>query len=274
MSDGQGYVDEAAAKVLDDWKMVELIDGQVLRTPSSGLRASSVAVALIALLVEYERAEASVYVFTRSLALHLFPSRPDYFRRADATVVLRSRLPDGLTDDDLRIAPDVVAEVVGLETLAANLDEKIADYLAAGVRMIWVIYPGTRTVMVYRPGVPVLRLTPPRSLYGFDILPGFSHRAGRLFYHGLEGDQDYHRIRGTVQCPCCHYWTLFEPARWEICPVCFWEDDGQGDADADEVFGGPNGSESLTTARANYLRIGAAEERCLGFVREPHPWER
>jgi hypothetical protein len=38
--------------------------------------------------------------------------------------------------------------------------------------------------------------------------------------------------------------------------VCFWEDDGQDDIDADIVYGGPNGSLSLTQARHNYQERG------------------
>ena len=41
--------------------------------------------------------------------------------------------------------------------------------------------------------------------------------------------------------------------------VCFWEDDGQDDYDADVVRDGPNGALSLTEARAIYRRIGACE---------------
>ncbi|MDP9163351.1 MAG: hypothetical protein M3N06_04575, partial [Pseudomonadota bacterium] len=47
-------------------------------------------------------------------------------------------------------------------------------------------------------------------------------------------------------CPCCGNRTVGERATYEICPVCFWEDDGQGDADADVVMGGPNKDLSLT----------------------------
>jgi hypothetical protein len=42
--------------------------------------------------------------------------------------------------------------------------------------------------------------------------------------------------------------TLNERGGWEICAVCFWEDDGQDDHDADNVRGGPNGALSLTQA--------------------------
>jgi hypothetical protein len=55
--------------------------------------------------------------------------------------------------------------------------------------------------------------------------------------------------------------------------VCFWEDDGQDDGDADENRGGPNGSLRLTEARANYLRLGACEEKMVENVRPPRPEE-
>jgi hypothetical protein len=73
---------------------------------------------------------------------------------------------------------------------------------------------------------------------------------------------------GPYPCPCCHFVTLSERGGYEICQVCFWEDDGQDDHDADEVRGGPNQSLSLTEARKNYLRIGAKAERNLPHVRK------
>lgn len=74
-------------------------------------------------------------------------------------------------------------------------------------------------------------------------------------------------------CPCCGYRTLMENAAYEICPVCFWEDDGQSDRDADEVWGGPNGQLSLRQARANFRAFGAAHERFRAKVRAPLPAE-
>lgn len=52
-------------------------------------------------------------------------------------------------------------------------------------------------------------------------------------------------------------------------PVCFWEDDGQGDHDADVVRGGPNYDLSLAVARENFRRIGAADPKNLPHVRAP-----
>ena len=75
-------------------------------------------------------------------------------------------------------------------------------------------------------------------------------------------------------CPCCGYKTLSERGGFKICPVCFWEDDGQDDAEADLVRGGPNYSLSLTQARANFERIGACEKRCIKHVRAPRSEEK
>ena len=78
---------------------------------------------------------------------------------------------------------------------------------------------------------------------------------------------------GPFRCPCCGSLTLDERGGYDICPVCFWEDDGQDDHDADVVRGGPNGKLSLTQARDNYRKFGACEERCISFVRVPLPEE-
>jgi hypothetical protein len=57
-------------------------------------------------------------------------------------------------------------------------------------------------------------------------------------------------------CPCCGRRTLARRNEYDICRVCWWEDDGQDNADADEVWGGPNYEVSLTQARVNVLLHG------------------
>lgn len=54
-------------------------------------------------------------------------------------------------------------------------------------------------------------------------------------------------------CPSCGYPTLTERGAYEICSICYWEDDDQDDPEADKVWGGPNASLSLTDSR---LQIG------------------
>jgi hypothetical protein len=55
-------------------------------------------------------------------------------------------------------------------------------------------------------------------------------------------------------CPCCGYPTLHERGSYEICSLCNWEDDGQDDPYAVEIWGGPNRAYSLTEARENFKK--------------------
>jgi hypothetical protein len=58
-------------------------------------------------------------------------------------------------------------------------------------------------------------------------------------------------------CPCCGYRTLDERGGYDICPVCFWEDDGVDDPAAGS---GPNHM-TLAEGRDNFARLGACSER-------------
>ncbi|MFI6824377.1 CPCC family cysteine-rich protein [Micromonospora sp. NPDC050187] len=78
---------------------------------------------------------------------------------------------------------------------------------------------------------------------------------------------------GPYACPCCGYLTLSERGGYEICDVCFWEDDGQDDHDAAHVRGGPNRNLSLLDARRNFARCGASDPKDLAHVRPPRPDE-
>ncbi|GAA4561508.1 CPCC family cysteine-rich protein [Planotetraspora kaengkrachanensis] len=74
-------------------------------------------------------------------------------------------------------------------------------------------------------------------------------------------------------CPCCGFLTLSERGGYEICPVCFWEDDGQDDHDADQVRGGPNYELSFTQGWRNFTEFGASRKKDRGHVRAPRPEE-
>lgn len=111
-----------------------------------------------------------------------------------------------------------------------------------------------------------------------DLSPEEIERRKRWFeqYCDTLGNSSVVRPRseGVVyRCPCCGCRTLSERGGFEICPVCFWEDDGQDDADADAVRGGPNGSLSLTQARQHFREFGACDRKSLGYVRKPTPDE-
>jgi Uma2 family endonuclease len=90
----------------------------------------------------------------------------------DASFIRRGRLPND-------VPPDL--EVVSPSNMAEDLMQKIEDYLQAGVRMIWVVFPKSRTILVFRPDHSVSMLKPENELSGEEVIPGFSCRVAELF---------------------------------------------------------------------------------------------
>lgn len=66
------------------------------------------------------------------------------------------------------------------------------------------------------------------------------------------------------QCPCCDYFTLETKAGYDICPVCFWEDDGLEFENLDEESG-PN-KITLREGRANFKKHGACDIKMVPNV--------
>jgi hypothetical protein len=64
------------------------------------------------------------------------------------------------------------------------------------------------------------------------------------------------------------------PSALGLCPVCWWEDDGQDDEDAEDVRRTVNGQLSLLEARIHYAACGASDPRFLAYVRKPQFAER
>lgn len=89
--------------------------------------------------------------------------------------------------------------------------------------------------------------------------------------HNMDHKKNKH---GKYQCPCCHYYTLEEPdtGSYDICPVCYWEDDNV--QFHDENFSGGANVVSLAIARKNFLEFGASEKRFINQVRDPLREER
>ncbi len=71
-------------------------------------------------------------------------------------------------------------------------------------------------------------------------------------------------IGDKLQCPCCDYFTLEKRGEYDICHVCFWEDDGV-DIDNIDIHSGPNHL-TLRQGRQNFLKFGACDSSMVKNV--------
>jgi Uma2 family endonuclease len=106
---------------------------------------------------------------------------PDTVRAADVAFVSKDRLPGQMPKGYLDLAPDLVAEVVSPSDDPDAIQAKVADWLAAGTRLVMVVYPRSRQVAVYRSLREVTVLTEADTFTTPDILPDFALPLASVF---------------------------------------------------------------------------------------------
>jgi Uma2 family endonuclease len=169
---------EEVAQLPDDEFRYALIRGALYRMPPPKARHGRV-VSTIDWYLRGFAVEHGLGV-TYNQSGFILARDPDVLLEPDLAFVNRDRVP---ADEDAypELAPDLVVEVASPSQSGPSIDEKIALYLAAGVRLIWVVDPARRAVHVYRTDGTDHLLSERDVLDGEDVLPGFQVLVDRLF---------------------------------------------------------------------------------------------
>ena len=166
---------------MDDGHRYELIDGELVEREMS-YESSSVGARFIVEFGIWDRTSHRANLAGADAGLQIYPWAPSQVRFADASLTFLDRLPGGRPGDGhSRVAPDVVVEVVSPNDGADEVERKVQEYLRAGVRLVWVAYPETRTVHIFRPNGNDSTIRGDERLTGEEILPGFSVSLDELF---------------------------------------------------------------------------------------------
>ncbi len=100
----------------------------------------------------------------------------------NVSFVRRERLPPAKDREGyMPVIPDLVVEVVSPTDRHADIIEKIALYMAAGIPMLWLAEPRRQAVTVHRPGMPPVVVELDGVLDGGNILPGLRIRVADVF---------------------------------------------------------------------------------------------
>ena len=162
-------------------RRLELVKGKVYEMPPAGARHGNVALQIGSLMNSYVRANQLGHVFAAETGFTLRRD-PDTVRAPDASFVTTDRFPEeGLPTGFFEGSPDLAVEVVSPGDRPREVREKVADWLRAGTRLVWIIDPGTRSATVYRSLEDFEELSVDDSLNGGDVLPGFACSIGELF---------------------------------------------------------------------------------------------
>jgi len=106
---------------------------------------------------------------------------PDTMRCPDTSFVSAARIPKEPVMGFFPGSPDLVVEVLSPTDSLDEMQDKVADYLFAGTKLVWVVSPGRKSVTVYRPGQKPEWLGVGETLSGEDVVPGFSLPVADIF---------------------------------------------------------------------------------------------
>ena len=167
---------------MPDGDLFELVDGRLVEL-HMGLLADWVSGRLFKHLDAFCDAHPVGWIFPGGDGgYQAFPNAPRTVRKPDVSFVRYGRFPGEEPPAGFgRLAPDLAAEVVSRNDLYEEVDQKIEEYIRAGVRLVWVISPQNHTVRVYRLNGTSSSLRENDELDGEDVLPGFRCRVGDLF---------------------------------------------------------------------------------------------
>jgi Uma2 family endonuclease len=150
----------------------DLIDGRLVERRVS-VKSALIAGELNVALREAARATGAGRTFPSEAGYEIF-GEPNPLKFADVSFVRAERITqEELQRTFLTIPPDIAAEVVSPSDRAYDVEAKARDWIAAGARLVWVLFPETQTVHVYRADGRDEILGPEDALTGEDVLPGF-----------------------------------------------------------------------------------------------------
>jgi Uma2 family endonuclease len=154
---------------LPEAKGCELVDGRLVEI-QMGAKSSYVGGMVYYYIQNYLLTNPLGWAFPQDASYQFLPSRPNLVRKPDVSFIRRGRLPE-----------EKIPEVVSPNDLYYEVEQKVAEYRAAGIPLIWIVNPPTRTILIRRGNGTCSELGENGELSGEDILPGFRCLVSALF---------------------------------------------------------------------------------------------
>jgi Uma2 family endonuclease len=181
MSIVENPLTNAAELTLPDVSGFEVVDGQLVEK-NVGQTSSFIGGELFFYLRSYCGSHQLGSVFPADSSFDCGSGGKVRIRRPDVAFVGNAKLARyGIPAGQALYAPDLAAEVISPKDLAEEIADKVNDYLAAGVQLVWILDPTAKKVQVYRPDGRGVILSIHDELDGEDVVPGFRCKLAQLF---------------------------------------------------------------------------------------------
>lgn len=166
---------------LPEGKTCELVDGELVEK-NMGVLSCDVVMILIERLLIHLATDRVGKLFDGTMGYQCFSWSPKMVRKPDISLIRKERFTEDMHHQGfVTIPPDLAVEVTSPNDLSREVEEKVEEYLRAGVPLVWVVQPETRIVIVSRKDRSSIRLSMEDELTGEDVIPGFRCPVKDLF---------------------------------------------------------------------------------------------
>ena len=156
----------------------ELVRGEIVSMSRPKRRHGAVQSNIVILLGIFTKPKKLGRIYTESGVVT--ERDPDSVRGPDVFFYRTERLPE-LDGGYLETPPDLVVEILSPDDRRSEMRAKVREYLDAGVPLVWVVDPESKTAMVYRGTMRGVELGEADDIDGGDVLPGFTCTVADFF---------------------------------------------------------------------------------------------
>jgi Uma2 family endonuclease len=165
----------------DDGYRYELVKGELRKMAPTGDEHGDVTMELAGALHQHVKQHNLGKVYAAETGFKL-GSDPDTVRAPDIAFVALDKVQrTGRLRGFRSGAPDLAVEVLSPSDRVSGVEDKVAEWLDGGARMVWVVSPKLHTVTVYRSLTDIVTLTEKDALDGGDVVRGFKIEVAKIF---------------------------------------------------------------------------------------------
>jgi Uma2 family endonuclease len=163
--------------LLDHEKSYEIVNGQPEEKEMPGARHSGVCTRFSRKLGAFVEANALGEVYQEA-SFQIGENE----RIPDLAFISAERIPpDGEPEAKWLIVPDLAIEVVSPNDFYEKVHAKAMEYLAAGVKQVWIVSPENRTITIYRSTTNIIAFPEDSEFVSEDLFPGFRCHLSEIF---------------------------------------------------------------------------------------------
>ncbi len=168
----QPWTGEELDRLPEGWRY-EIDEGELVIMPPAGFEHGKVGTTVTGLIWQFVRSHGLGQVLTCDTGFRLRRD-PETLRAPDVAFISNERI--ALIADPKKfseVPPDLAVEVLSPSNSQVDMGRKVEQYLAAGVRSVWILDPGNQTLTYYRPDEKPITLNDPEAMVEDPCLPGF-----------------------------------------------------------------------------------------------------